>query len=771
LLTQVSYQLAAPNPTNIPAAPSVTFGYDALGNRTQMTDGLGTIVYEYNELSQLTAETRQFADSLPNAPLANNGFRLEYGYNLTGALKSLQDPFGQRFDYAHDKTGRLDAVTGASAFGGVTNYAANARYRAWGALKQIGYGDNPAQADAAFDNRLRVSNFAVTKPNLAGGAPPQVVKKQYEYNADGRLKFSRDELNALYDRTYLYDFAGRLTRAHTAPQPPGLYTPHDTRFFYDAFGNRTAHASRVWNELLEFNYSAATGGAASAFVNNRLPDVGYDADGRATAEANGLTSVYDAAGRLTKTGGQTFETELATDGDGRELKRRSRRRANNAPSGAWRAWQTAYLIRSTVLGGETITEAGATGEKKTTYIYGSAGGSLLAKQNVGVQQQQTVEWIHAEPSGASVRATQAGSQTISPFGSGEREPTGTTIPAEQSEPFLPDSAPIHSNGLPGFDSRIAGQNKTCYLDGVEMLCATVSNLMGRGGAERCPNDDCGPRPFRVLGADGVYRDVLSRPFGASADGRSGYWVPIWGRVNMVNEDGSVERDDSPEIIDWNFKEARGNNEPCGDFLDCLKKLVELYKKEKACDKYLSNLFGDEGAYFFDNTRWTYDSIMGNRIDSGTTYGVDSHLYGSKTDPTKSTNIYVPKGFKPVIPHQNFANTRKGLPANAPNNQYLGRENNSDGTFKQNYTLFYNSELKLTLAIWHVDDYGIKKQADGRTRIGTIGFSTLSGGSLEGLGKNGGHAHFDLYYSPNIRTSLPHYGVRPRIRRSFRIFCP
>ena len=322
---------------------------------------------------------------------------------------------------------------------------------------------------------------------------------------------------------------------------------------------------------------------------------------------------------------------------------------------------------------------------------------------------------------------------------------------------IDDNSPLYVNG----------QRVTATLDGARISLAQATSLRRVGAAEQCPNNDCGSQAFRVRGLDGIYRNTFSVPFQAFADGTSGYLVPIWGGVNEVNEDGSVTADKNPEIIDWVFKEVAGSNEPCGDFLDCLKKLVELYKKEKACDKFLSNLFGDEGAYFFDNTRWTYDSIMGNRIDSGTTYGVDSHLYGSKTDPTKSTNIYVPKGFKPVVPRQNFANTRKGLPANAPNNQYLGRENNSDGTFKQNYTLFYNSELKLTLAIWHVDDYGIKKQADGRTRIGTIGFSTLSGGSLEGLGKNGGHAHFDLYYSPNIRTSLPDYGVRPRVRR---IYC-
>ncbi len=39
---------------------SATFNYDAVGNRTSMTDGLGSATYIRNQLSQLTVETRTF---------------------------------------------------------------------------------------------------------------------------------------------------------------------------------------------------------------------------------------------------------------------------------------------------------------------------------------------------------------------------------------------------------------------------------------------------------------------------------------------------------------------------------------------------------------------------------------------------------------------------------------------------------------------------------------------------------------------------------------
>jgi YD repeat-containing protein len=65
LLEQISYGLPNPNPTNIQTAPTVSFSYDAVGNRTQMTDGLGTQTYAYDQLSRLTSETRSFTGLIP----------------------------------------------------------------------------------------------------------------------------------------------------------------------------------------------------------------------------------------------------------------------------------------------------------------------------------------------------------------------------------------------------------------------------------------------------------------------------------------------------------------------------------------------------------------------------------------------------------------------------------------------------------------------------------------------------------------------------------
>jgi hypothetical protein len=50
LPTSITYGV----PGGVAATPNVSFAYDAAGNRTSMTDGLGSVSYLYNQLSQLT---------------------------------------------------------------------------------------------------------------------------------------------------------------------------------------------------------------------------------------------------------------------------------------------------------------------------------------------------------------------------------------------------------------------------------------------------------------------------------------------------------------------------------------------------------------------------------------------------------------------------------------------------------------------------------------------------------------------------------------------
>jgi YD repeat-containing protein len=80
----------------------------AAGNRTTMTDGLGGKSYNYNQLSQLTSETRTF-NSI-------GIFALSYDYNLAGELKKVTDSTNMNINYGYDHTGRLAELPGGTIF-------------------------------------------------------------------------------------------------------------------------------------------------------------------------------------------------------------------------------------------------------------------------------------------------------------------------------------------------------------------------------------------------------------------------------------------------------------------------------------------------------------------------------------------------------------------------------------------------------------------------------------------------------------------------------
>jgi YD repeat-containing protein len=109
-------------PAPVPAG--ISFGYDAAGNRTSMTDETGAVTYQYDQLSRLQSEMRQFAGISGN-------FMLSYEYNLAGALKAIVDPTGSRVDYGYDASARLSSVTGSGA-NSVPTYATGFGYRLLG---------------------------------------------------------------------------------------------------------------------------------------------------------------------------------------------------------------------------------------------------------------------------------------------------------------------------------------------------------------------------------------------------------------------------------------------------------------------------------------------------------------------------------------------------------------------------------------------------------------------------------------------------------------
>jgi len=387
LPTSITYGV----PGGVAATANVSFAYDAVGNRTSMTDGLGSISYAYNTLSQLTSETRTFTGL--------GSYALSYAYNLGGELTNITNPWNAQVGYAYDKTGRMTGVTG-SGFAGVSSYASSLTYRAFG-LKGMSY-SNGRQLSINYDNKLRLTRWDV------GG----VLGSDYEYRWEDTFRptFAHSRTDATLDRWYNHDQVGRLhigrsgSEARAAYGEPfnGQYDgPYSTGIYYDVWGNIT----------LKEGWGGENPAYTAGYTNNRRNGFGYDAAGNLTSD--GLqTFTYDATGQQTYASATGLTQNY--DGDGLRVKK--------TESGV-----TNYYLRSSVLGGQVVAEMNSSGTWTRGYVY--QGGSLLA-----VQQSNAVYWMHEDPVTKSKRVTDSSGAVVSTI---ELDPWGGDTARSNNSAFQP----------------------------------------------------------------------------------------------------------------------------------------------------------------------------------------------------------------------------------------------------------------------------------------------------------------------------------------------
>jgi RHS repeat-associated protein len=368
LVTNINYGV----PAGVAATPNVSFTYDAAGNRTRMTDGLGWVDYNYDTLSRLTWEERNFMNV--------GAYRLTYDYNLAGQLKSIINQWGSQVGYTRDVAGRVTNVTGSGQIS-ASSYAQNISYRAFGGLKGMTYG-NSRQLSVTYDNRLRVKTWNI----------PTVMGWDYSYSNfgenTGRVTYAQNLSDPTLDRSYDYDQVGRMVaaytgseaRTHTATGVPGgpQDGPYAQANTYDQWGNITQRQG--W------------GGAASSYTasytNNKRNGFSYDAAGNLTNDL-GQTFTYDATGQQATAAYGGYSLQQAYDGD--------TLRAKKTENGT-----ATYYLRSSVLGGQVVAEiksAGGSWSWSRGYVY-DGGGSLLAIQSDGL-----VRWPMQDPVTKSQRIT------------------------------------------------------------------------------------------------------------------------------------------------------------------------------------------------------------------------------------------------------------------------------------------------------------------------------------------------------------------------------
>jgi RHS repeat-associated protein len=327
----------------------------------------------------------------------------------------------------------MTTVNGAN-YAGVSNYASQITYRAFGAVKGMNY-SNGRVMSAAYNERMQMTSW-----DVAG-----ILGYNYFYHPfderTGRVTFAQSHYDFSLNRSYEYDQVGRLILSHSgneadahAGAPGGAWGtpngPYSQGYDYDVWGNLThkyGWGGEVHNTSPDIYYS---------YTNNRRNGFTYDASGNLTNDL-GQTFTYDATGQQATSDYTNLHNYY--DGDGLRVKKTD----SSTYGGA------TYYLRSSVLGGQVVAEIRLDGENGTAswsrgYVY--AGTSLLAVQQNGVF------FVHEDAVTKSKRVTDINGNIVS---SVETDPWGADTARSSNGAFQPKKFTSYERDANGSDEAMA----------------------------------------------------------------------------------------------------------------------------------------------------------------------------------------------------------------------------------------------------------------------------------------------------------------------------
>ena len=586
LLEEISWTV--PQNSGIEIPPTVEFEYDNLGNRTFMSDGIGSVDYDYDSLSRMSSEVRSFNETVPLAPQANNAFPITYTYNLSSQLATLTEPFGEVISYSYDKVGRLKSVSGNRVSESAQlDYITDTNYRAWGSVKELQSNAFSAinRVEFTYNNRLLVDDYKFKQNSTV------LEHQAYQYFDDGRLKFSSPSANSNFDRSYEYDFLGRLTAGRTGAEARG-YTesnpnnrPFRIELAYNRFGNITEQQRLHWTASFGSTFSYTNGRNSSVLDSRNIAgwSVGssttnhtFDPDGRMTDQ-----SEFDADGgmvRSTLTGNESdptgyndfhidwLETTIRYSGIGEKIKivKNGTRFPHNESSGIEEDIQRSrYYVHSSVIG-EDIVEverdhytslSGSRDDDPNRRLSIFANGEEIATRAIinTFSTDRTV-FRSVDPSGVvnatvtlrngngsgGTQATYGNTVTTDPYGAvigSYNDVYPAPPPGGYPDPNDPncqwndydDYSCEVPEQAPDLDSEEAEagsvMDDTCYLDGFENDCDLVRSM------EKSEAADIGPWPWQQWRRLRNPRsgEVAWGEYKNYGEGQAGWWADTNGR--------------------------------------------------------------------------------------------------------------------------------------------------------------------------------------------------------------------------------------------------
>ncbi|MFB9622250.1 RHS repeat-associated core domain-containing protein [Nonomuraea helvata] len=364
------------------ARPTVHFGYDTLGAKTNETDAEGrTVTSVFDKAGRLTG--RRAPSYTPPGGTAVTP-TTSYSYDAAGQLISSTDPRGYTTTFDYDKLGRQVRITdpapeGQTAGTWVSEYDLAGEKLATvdptGARSEATYDDLGRQITATQIERKPASAAYTTAMEyddagrLVKQTAPGSKATSYTVNAAGEVKTVTDPLT---NKTSMdYDLAGRLIKT-TDPNRNAITAE------YDLAGRKTA--------VKDLD---STGAVLRAF------GYGYDAAGNqisaTSPEGHVTTQTFDALDRTTSLIEPVSASEQITTSFGYDATGARTRLTDGRGNATWTSYNTLGLV-------ETVTEPSTAthpnpADRTWTQIYDKAGNQVATVQPGGVRIDRTFDHL------------------------------------------------------------------------------------------------------------------------------------------------------------------------------------------------------------------------------------------------------------------------------------------------------------------------------------------------------------------------------------------
>ncbi len=341
--------------------PTVTYEYDADGDRTKMTDGTGTTTYKYDQLDRLTETNDGHGDVVGyEYDLANERTKITYPntktvtrtYDSAGRLKTVTDWAERTTSFGYNADSNLTGITYPTAAGNEDSYVYDEADRMKEAAFKKG---STATASIKYERNEGGQVTKASDTGLAGAA-----EYAFSYDGNSRLKegasvgYEYDNANnpkAIGIEKLKYDEANELAEIELASIP--------IKFAYNAVGQRAKRTP--------------TTGAATTYE--------YDQAGR-------LTAISRPAGTA-----PAIEDTYSYRGDGL---RASRTSASKTTYYAWDVAQTIPLLLS---------------DEANLYIYGPEGIPIEQANSEG----GAPKYLHTDQQGSVRMITGAAGEKLGSF--------------------------------------------------------------------------------------------------------------------------------------------------------------------------------------------------------------------------------------------------------------------------------------------------------------------------------------------------------------------